>query len=408
MKVGRKAERTAPVTTSSSRSPRLPSSVASSPSSPARAFAIDRSSSPRGSSVLMPPNRSGAISILSCGGSGASSTAAVPCSRACRSSRSRLAEIRGASSGERQRDPGVADREQPRGALLRVRSGISSPARAGSASPIPAPARTCGTTVHHAEAPRQQREAADAAGDQQAAGDRPGLAGRRGIREAAIAATGSTLTASAAVSGSMLQPETSSSTTRKIDRGQRGREQRQCDRRPQRGSGEVGSVRGGAVRSRRVRAARSATQRRPPGATSGTWARKIARQSKAWSARRRARARRRRRRRRPPPRPARSGAGHAAVEQPEGRDQRRRRRRRAWTPRSTSSRPERVRRARRRARRRRRARSRPRRGGRRRSGARAGAAGSSATRGRRCRRREPARPPRPSRRARPGSRAARG
>ena len=138
----------------------------------------------------------------------------MPCSRAESIVEVRFEEIRGARAASAMAMP--AQRiDSSRATSWRVRSGISSPERAGSAMPIPAPARTCGTTVHQAEAAGSSaRQPTPPATSRQPAIAR--VCGLPGSREERIAATGRTLTASAAASGSMLQPETSSRTTRKI------------------------------------------------------------------------------------------------------------------------------------------------------------------------------------------------
>ena len=149
MKV-RNAERTAPVTTSSSRSPRLSSSAASSPSRPSRESSIETELAAGIVGVEAAEELGRDLDLFS----GAAAR------RARR--RSLLAglvdrggEVRRDQRGQRRERDGhsrVAN-ESSRETSWRVRSGISSPESAGSAIPIPTPARTCGATVHQAEAP---------------------------------------------------------------------------------------------------------------------------------------------------------------------------------------------------------------------------------------------------------------
>ena len=98
----------------------------------------------------------------------------------------------------------------------RVRSCSSSPASAGNAMPSPKPASSCGQQRPQRRRLRQEREARDPAGHQQAAGQRARRRRARASNEPATAASGSIVTAAAAASGSTLQPLISSSTSRKI------------------------------------------------------------------------------------------------------------------------------------------------------------------------------------------------
>ena len=203
----------------------------------------------------------------------------MPCNRAESMVEERLDEISGASAARAIAIPAWRI-ERSRATSWRVRSGISSPERAGRAIPIPAPARTCGMTVHHAEAAGSSaRQPTPPATRRQPAIAR--VSGSPGSRDETTAAAGSTLTASAAASGSMLQPETSSRTTRKIT-AVRDAESSARAAAARNGRGPVGRSgsrpSAGATRSRR--AASRATS--SPGSTIGAWARKIARQEKAW------------------------------------------------------------------------------------------------------------------------------
>ena len=161
----------------------------------------------------------------------------------------------------------------------RVRSGISSPERAGSASPIPAPASTWGTTVNQAEAPgRSARQPTPPATITQPATAL--ISGSPGSREEAIAAIGSTLTARAAASGSMLQPETSRSTTRKMTAVSEAESSASATAGRQGKGEEASPASRTAVSADSVRATCRATS--SPGSTIGACAKKIARHENAW------------------------------------------------------------------------------------------------------------------------------
>ena len=189
-------------------------------------------------------------------------------------------EVGGDDRGEqrqRHRDPGVADREQPRD----VPAGALRHQPAGQRRQRQAHPRAGEHLRDHrpqAEAAGQQRQAADAARHQQAARDRPGLRVAR-TREASRAATGSTLTARAAASGSMLQPETSSRTTRKMTAVSAAESSARAIAGRRHGPRRSGRARSASRHARG--AAPPAGRPAAPGSTIGTWARKIARQSKA-------------------------------------------------------------------------------------------------------------------------------
>ena len=300
----------------------------------------------------------------------------MPSSRASQIVSSRLEETIGASTRQRQR----RSRHGGSRAAARPRRGCapgsSSPASAGRASPIPAPARICGITVHQAEAAGQQRETADAAGDQQAAGHRPRLGvapdprgrDRRDRQHADRERRGERLDAPAGDEQEDHQED---------DRGERRREQPQGDRGPQR------RARGGGLGRRRLLARRDRTgpergaeghqptrrgerhlgeEDRPP--VEGLGQRAAERGSDRDPEHRR---------RHPEPPPA---ARAAAVEQTEGGDQRRGAPT-ACTPRRTRSRPSESERPQA-SEAARTGRSRRRRAARRRSGARGAAAGMTA------------------------------
>ena len=101
-----------------------------------------------------------------------------------------------------------------RAASPTVRSGSSSPANAGTARPIPAPARICGGTVHHRLVPGRNASAAAPPATNSVPAAARG-SGRPLTAVAAIAATGSTVTATAAFSGPTAKPATSSRTSMK-------------------------------------------------------------------------------------------------------------------------------------------------------------------------------------------------
>ena len=160
-----------------------------------------------------------------------------------------------------------------------VSSGSRSPASAGRARPRPAPAIACGRTVHQSEAPGQEGECEHAAGDEQRAGRGADPWPGRRTRAASTAAIGSTVTAAAAASGSVDQPVTSSSTSRKSTPTSAAERSASAVSGRERTSGIEG---GGLGRRLSTLSALAATNATIEAARAiGTWARKIARQSKA-------------------------------------------------------------------------------------------------------------------------------
>ncbi len=101
----------------------------------------------------------------------------------------------------------------PRAASGTVRSGSSPPENAGSASPMPAPARSCGTIVHAIPGAGRKASAAAPPASSTAPASARARAGP-GIAAPASAATGRTETPSAARSGEIAKPATSSITSR--------------------------------------------------------------------------------------------------------------------------------------------------------------------------------------------------
>ena len=260
----------------------------------------------------------------------------MPCSRAESMVEVRFDEIRGASAARAIAIPAWRI-ESSRATSCRVRSGISSPERAGSAIPMPAPARTCGIDRPPRRGRREQRQAADPAGDQQAARDRPGLRvareprrdDRRDRQHADRERRGERLDAPARDQQQHDQED---------HRGQGGREQRQGGR---------GAERQGAARAVRVaaggweplaRRARPAGRPAAPGGRSAPGRGRSPARRRPGSARRRAPVRRRSRRPTPPPTSGAripglppSSSSKAATRPPAAPS--------AWTPRSASSSP---------------------------------------------------------------------
>src|SRR3954469_7310408 len=195
-------------TTRSSSRPASPGSPRS--SAPRLSSACWRPS--RGRSALTPLNRSGASASLSSGGRFASSTSDAPLSTAWSvRSPSRL-ETTGGRIARISTMP-TWRASSPSAASVDVRSGSSSPAYAGSARPIPAPASTWGTTAQPISgAGRNASETAPPASSTAPAPARATAEPR--TVDAISAAIGSTVTPAAAASGESAKPATSSSTSR--------------------------------------------------------------------------------------------------------------------------------------------------------------------------------------------------
>ena len=218
------------------------------------------------------------MSIFVSGSSSASSSTAVPSSRASLIVSSRLDATIGASTINDSAIP-MWRTESRRAASERVRSGISSPARAGRASPIPAPARTWGGIVHQTSAfGRSARQPMPAATSRHPATARvSGSPPRRADRTAAI---GRAVTASAAAIGSMLHPAISNRTTKKTTavRAAETRARAIRGRASSRDDGPASTPPSAGARGPSRNAA--AMQAMAPGTTIGSCTRKIARQSK--------------------------------------------------------------------------------------------------------------------------------
>src|SRR4051794_27778275 len=270
-KASSNASPTAATRVSSARSARSSNVARSSPLNVSRCSSMAFCSVSRGLSVFTLVSSAGASGSLSCGGRRASSTRATPRSRASWVTWSSWALTSGASAARTATIPAWRT-VRMRAASPAVRSGSSSPASAGSASPIPAPASACGRIVQAIEASGRKASAPVPApiSSAPAAARMPGAPG---IRWARMAATGRTVTASAAATGSTLQPATSSRTSRKRTAVSA------AETRASAAAGPAGkALRGGAgVALVRERAAATAAA-----SAIGAWTMKIARQSNSW------------------------------------------------------------------------------------------------------------------------------
>ena len=173
----RKAERTAPVTTSSRRSA-SPSTRASVGSRSSRASATDALELPARILGVDPGEQLGRDLDLVLGGQPRRRGPPRSPPRARRRSWRRGWRRDRRQQHQRQRDPDVADREQPGG----VAPGALGHQLAGQGrqrQPIPAPASSCGATVHQAEAAGSSARQPIPPADQQAARPRRASRGPR-------------------------------------------------------------------------------------------------------------------------------------------------------------------------------------------------------------------------------------
>ena len=176
------------------------------------------------------------------------------------------------------------------------RSGSTLPERAGSARPMPTPTTSWGAIVQATEAVGTKASDPVPAATSSAP-PAASTGGGPAMRVAASAASGITLTASAALSGSMPQPVISNRTTRNSAAAIAPETSPRASARPtaQRGRSRTAGTAGpGSPRSARLRRRPRRRPGRIPGrssapsaagraiSTAGAWNRKIERQPKAW------------------------------------------------------------------------------------------------------------------------------